>query len=66
MHRVLHPARASRPTAAPSHADGQTLVVPALLFPVIWVAWLVLPLAGGIAAAAGTSFRYPLTLRIVR
>lgn len=40
------------------------LIIPILLIPVIWVAWLVLVLTGGIAAAAGTSFRYPLTLRI--
>lgn len=40
------------------------LVLPVLLLPIIWVAWLVLPFAGGVAAAAGASFRYPLTLRI--
>ena len=42
------------------------LVLPALLFPVLWVGWLVLVLTGGIAAATGTSFRYPLTLRFLR
>lgn len=42
------------------------LIVPALLFPVIWVAWLVLVFVGGIAAATGARFRYPLTIRFLR
>jgi uncharacterized Tic20 family protein len=43
-----------------------TLGLGALLYPVIWLAWLVLILIGGIASLAGSPFRYPLTLRLVR
>lgn len=42
------------------------LVLPALLFPVIWVAWLVLVFVGGVAAATGSRFRYPLAIRFLR
>lgn len=42
------------------------LVLPVLLFPVIWVAWLVLVFVGGLAAATGSRFRYPLTIRFLR
>jgi uncharacterized Tic20 family protein len=42
------------------------LILPALLFPVIWVAWLVLVFVGGVAAATGTRFRYPLAIRFLR
>lgn len=42
------------------------LIVPALLFPVIWVAWLVLVFVGGVAAATGSRFRYPLTIRFLK
>ncbi|MQA02738.1 MAG: DUF4870 domain-containing protein [Streptosporangiales bacterium] len=45
---------------------ASVFVLPALLFPVIWVGWLVLNLVGGVASAAGTRFRYPLTLRLLR
>lgn len=44
--------------------SASMLVLPVLLLPVIMIAWLVLGFAGGVAAAAGVSFRYPLTLRI--
>jgi uncharacterized Tic20 family protein len=42
------------------------LILPILLFPVIWVAWLVLVFVGGVAAATGSRFRYPLTIRFLR
>ncbi|MBO0826486.1 MAG: DUF1707 and DUF4870 domain-containing protein [Streptosporangiales bacterium] len=42
------------------------LILPALLFPVIWVAWLLLVFVGGLSAATGSRFRYPLTVRFVR
>jgi uncharacterized protein len=43
-----------------------TLGLGALLYPIIWLAWLVLPLIAGIASLVGSPFRYPLTLRLVR
>jgi uncharacterized protein len=43
-----------------------TLGIGALLYPVIWLAWMVLVLVGGIASLAGSPFRYPLTLRLIR
>jgi uncharacterized protein len=43
-----------------------TLGLAALLYPVIWLAWMVLVLIGGIASLAGSPFRYPLTLRLIR
>jgi uncharacterized Tic20 family protein len=43
-----------------------TLGLAALLYPVIWLAWTVLVLIGGIASLAGSPFRYPLTLRMIR
>lgn len=45
---------------------ASVLLFPVLLFPIIWVAWLVLPLVGGVASAAGARFEYPLTLRLLR
>lgn len=42
------------------------LILPALLFPVIWVAWLVLVFVGGVSAGTGSRFRYPLTIRFLR
>jgi uncharacterized Tic20 family protein len=37
-----------------------------LLLPLILLAWMVLVLIGGIASLAGSPFRYPLTLRLIR
>lgn len=45
---------------------ASVLVLPVILFPVIWVGWLILTFVGGVAGAAGSRFRYPLTLRILR
>lgn len=42
------------------------LILPGLLLPVIWVAWFVLVFVGGVSAATGAPFHYPLTLRILR
>lgn len=42
------------------------LVLPWLLLPVIWVGWLVLVIVGGVSAATGSPFRYPMTIRFLR
>ncbi|WP_432924571.1 DUF1707 and DUF4870 domain-containing protein [Microbispora sp. CA-135349] len=41
-------------------------VVGVVLLPVIWVVGLVLCVVGGVSALAGTEFRYPLTIRLVK
>lgn len=45
---------------------ASVLILPVILYPVVFVAWMILPLVGGVAGAAGSNFRYPLTLRILR
>ncbi|MGH3099097.1 MAG: DUF1707 and DUF4870 domain-containing protein [Streptosporangiales bacterium] len=42
------------------------MAFPILFFPVIWIAWFVLVMVGGVSAASGNPFRYPLTIRFVR
>jgi uncharacterized protein len=37
-----------------------------LLAPLLWLAWGVLVLVGGISSLAGSPFRYPLTLRLIK
>ncbi|WP_242454069.1 DUF1707 and DUF4870 domain-containing protein [Bailinhaonella thermotolerans] len=41
-------------------------VVGALLVPLIWAAWFVLTVVGGLAALGEGNFRYPLTFRMVK
>lgn len=50
---------------------GATILLPftvigIVLIPVIWVAAFVLSIAGGISALSESTFRYPLTVRVVK
>jgi uncharacterized Tic20 family protein len=50
---------------------GATILLPftvigVLLLPVIWVAAVVLSIVGGVTALSESSFRYPLTVRLVK
>ncbi|MER6948783.1 DUF1707 and DUF4870 domain-containing protein [Nonomuraea sp. NPDC000554] len=50
---------------------GATILLPftlvgIVLIPVIWVAAFVLSIAGGISALSENSFRYPLTVRLIK
>lgn len=37
-----------------------------LLLPLLWLVWGVFVLIGGISSLSGSSFRYPLTLRLIK
>jgi uncharacterized protein len=37
-----------------------------IFLPLLWLAWGVFVLVGGISSLAGSPFRYPLTLRLIR
>ncbi|MFI6291778.1 DUF1707 and DUF4870 domain-containing protein [Nonomuraea sp. NPDC050790] len=41
-------------------------IVGVILLPVIWIAAIVLSIAGGVAALSENEFRYPLTVRLVK
>lgn len=36
-----------------------------VLFPIVWIAWLVLTIVGSVKASNGEDYRFPLTIRML-